>query len=45
MDLLCGGPGIRRAIERGVSLARLETSWRPDLARFARARRPYLLYS
>ena len=45
MDLLCGGPGIRRAIERGVSLARLETSWRPDLARFARARQPYLLYS
>ena len=45
MDLLCGGPGIRRAIERGVSLARLETSWRPDLARFACARRPYLLYS
>ncbi|PYM45866.1 MAG: DUF1343 domain-containing protein [Candidatus Rokuibacteriota bacterium] len=45
MDLLCGGPRIRRAIERGVSLARLETSWRPDLARFARARRPYLLYS
>src|SRR5207244_13534397 len=45
MDLLCGGPGIRLALERGVSLARLETSWRPDLARFARARRPYLLYS
>src|SRR6266567_141788 len=45
IDLLGGGPGIRRAIERGVSLARLETSWRPDLARFARARRPYLLYS
>ena len=45
MDLLCGGPGIRLALERGVPLARLETSWRPDLARFARARRPYLLYS
>jgi uncharacterized protein YbbC (DUF1343 family) len=45
MDLLCGGPGIRLALERGVPLARLETSWRPDLARFARERRPYLLYS
>ena len=45
MDLLCGGPAIRRALERGVPLARLETSWRPDLVRFARERRPYLLYS
>ena len=44
MDLLCGGPAIRRALERGVPLARLETSWRPDLVRFARERRPYLLY-
>ncbi|OGK79196.1 MAG: hypothetical protein A2X52_00970 [Candidatus Rokubacteria bacterium GWC2_70_16] len=43
-DLLCGGDGIRRAIERGVPLRRLEASWRQDLARFARARRPYLLY-
>lgn len=44
-DLLAGGPAIRRAIERGVPLARLEAAWRPALAAFARARRPYLLYS
>jgi uncharacterized protein YbbC (DUF1343 family) len=45
IDLLCGGDGIRRAIERGVPLGALERRWRPGLARFARARRPYLLYS
>lgn len=45
IDLLCGGLNIRRAIERGIPLARLEASWRPDLARFAAARRPFLLYS
>jgi uncharacterized protein YbbC (DUF1343 family) len=45
IDLLGGGPSLRRAIERGAPLARLDASWRPDLARFARARRPYLLYA
>src|SRR6266511_1526498 len=44
IDLLCGGDAIRRAIERGRPLRRLERSWRRDLTRFARARRPYLLY-
>jgi uncharacterized protein YbbC (DUF1343 family) len=44
IDLLGGGPFIRRAIERGAPLARLEASWRGDLARFARARRAFLLY-
>jgi uncharacterized protein YbbC (DUF1343 family) len=44
LDLLCGGDTIRRAIERGVPLRGIERSWRTDLARFARARRPYLLY-
>jgi uncharacterized protein YbbC (DUF1343 family) len=44
IDLLCGGETIRRGIEHQVSLDRLQASWRPDLARFARARRPYLLY-
>jgi hypothetical protein len=44
MDLLCGGARIRQAIEGGVPLGRLERSWRADLTRFARQRRPYLLY-
>jgi len=45
IDLLGGGPSMRRAIEGGASRSRLEASWRRDLVRFARARRPYLLYS
>jgi len=45
IDLLAGGDGIRRAIERGVPLARIERSWRPELQQFSRARRPYLLYA
>jgi uncharacterized protein YbbC (DUF1343 family) len=44
IDLLGGGPSMRRAIEDGASLRRLEASWRGDLARFARARKPFLLY-
>ncbi|MDP2700567.1 MAG: DUF1343 domain-containing protein, partial [Candidatus Rokubacteria bacterium] len=44
IDLLGGGPSIRRAIEGGAQLRHLEASWRRDLARFARARRPFLLY-
>jgi uncharacterized protein YbbC (DUF1343 family) len=44
IDLLCGGEGIRRAIERGRPLASIERSWRTDLARFARQRQPHLLY-
>jgi uncharacterized protein YbbC (DUF1343 family) len=44
IDLIAGTDRIRRAIEAGVALPRLEASWRSDLAAFARARRPYLLY-
>jgi uncharacterized protein YbbC (DUF1343 family) len=44
IDLLCGGEAIRRAIERNVPLARLERSWRSDVARFAQQRQPHLLY-
>jgi uncharacterized protein YbbC (DUF1343 family) len=45
IDLLCGGDAIRRAIELGRPLRALEAGWALALARFARARRPYLLYS
>jgi uncharacterized protein YbbC (DUF1343 family) len=45
IDLLGGGAEIRRHIESGGPLSRLTASWRDGLGRFARARRPYLLYS
>jgi len=44
IDLIAGTDRIRRAIEAGTPLSRMEASWRKDLAAFARARRPYLLY-
>jgi uncharacterized protein YbbC (DUF1343 family) len=44
IDLLGGGPSMRRAVERGAAQKTLAASWRRDLARFARARRPFLLY-
>jgi uncharacterized protein YbbC (DUF1343 family) len=45
IDILCGGDAIRRGIERGAPLGGLERAWRPSLGRFARSRRPYLLYA
>src|SRR5216684_377830 len=45
IDILCGTDAIRRAIERGTSIAMIERSWRRDLTRWLGARRPYLLYS
>ncbi len=44
IDILLGTDAIRRALERGATLAALERSWRPDLARWVRRRAPYLLY-
>jgi uncharacterized protein YbbC (DUF1343 family) len=44
IDLLGGGPSMRRAVERGAARSALEASWRRDLARFTRTRRPFLLY-
>ena len=44
IDILCGTDAIRAALERGAPLAELERSWQRDLARWARARAPYLAY-
>jgi uncharacterized protein YbbC (DUF1343 family) len=45
IDILWGTDQVRRAIERGTPIARIEASWRPALAAFSRARRPFLLYT
>ena len=44
IDLLCGGEQIRRGIEGGVAIDKIEQTWRDHLARFRRARAPFLLY-
>src|SRR5216684_7229121 len=38
IDILCGTDAIRRAIERGTSIAMIERSWRRDLTRWLGAR-------
>jgi uncharacterized protein YbbC (DUF1343 family) len=44
IDLLCGTDRIRRQIEAGFPLREIEASWQPELARFRRLRRRFLLY-
>jgi uncharacterized protein YbbC (DUF1343 family) len=44
IDILCGTDAVRVALEGGTSLAALERSWQHGLARWARARAPYLAY-
>ena len=44
MDILCGTDGIRKAIEGGLNLSRLEKRWRSDLKFFTHIRQPDLLY-
>jgi uncharacterized protein YbbC (DUF1343 family) len=44
VGLLCGSDAIRRGIESGLPLGRIEAGWQRDLAAFARERRRYLLY-
>ncbi len=44
IDILCGSDRVRRQIERGIPLRRIEASWRAKLLAFKRARRKFLLY-
>jgi uncharacterized protein YbbC (DUF1343 family) len=44
IDILCGGPEVRAAIESGVSPRTLARGWKKELADFRRRRARYLLY-
>ena len=44
IDILLGTDRVRRAMERGATLAEIERSWQADLARFARRRTRWLAY-
>ncbi len=44
IDLLCGTDSVRYALEAGIPVAEIVTSWERDLQLFAEARHPYLLY-
>jgi len=44
IDILCGSDRVRRQIERGAPLRRIEASWHAGLAAFKNARRKFLLY-
>lgn len=43
-DRLAGGPDLRSAVERGVSVSTIAAGWRDELARFKDRRRRFLLY-
>jgi uncharacterized protein YbbC (DUF1343 family) len=44
-DILCGTDDIRKTIEAGRSVKSLEPQWQADCERFARERKPFLLYN
>jgi uncharacterized protein YbbC (DUF1343 family) len=43
-DILAGSSKLREQIEAGVAVSEIAESWVPDLERFEKTRRPYLLY-
>ena len=44
IDILAGSPRLREQIEQQVPIEEIAESWRPGVAEFEQARRPYLLY-
>jgi len=44
VDVLTGDPIVRKALDSGTSLTRLERSWRKEIAGFQREAKPFRLY-
>jgi uncharacterized protein YbbC (DUF1343 family) len=44
IDLLCGGPQVREALEAGADPAAIADTWQANAAHFAERRAPHLLY-
>jgi uncharacterized protein YbbC (DUF1343 family) len=44
VDILTGDPTVRKVLESGSSLPRLERSWKKEIATFLREVRPFRLY-
>jgi uncharacterized protein YbbC (DUF1343 family) len=44
IDILCGTDRVRRAVEAGTPLRRLQAGWQEDAKRFRRRRQEFLLY-
>src|SRR5262245_47720355 len=45
VDVLTGDPAVRKVLESGSSLPKLEKSWRKEIAAFAREVKPFRLYA
>jgi len=43
-DIACGTDKIRKAIEAGASVGKIQDSWAWETEKFADERKPYLLY-
>ena len=44
VDVLTGDPSVRKVLESGSSLGRLEKSWQKEIAAFGREARPFRFY-
>jgi uncharacterized protein YbbC (DUF1343 family) len=45
VDILTGDPAVRKVLESGSSLSRMERTWKKEIASFLREARPFRMYS